>query len=103
MNVEKSALHDVFNAYVELQVADCHHDSIITTVEEMSVYAIQLSTDVVASRESTTINGIVYISISRMIKSRHLDSNSRTQLSPLARSTMFMDLIVCPILNQKKV
>lgn len=62
---------------------------------------IQLATDAVALQKTSPLNGLIDISIPRMIESGYLDSCLETQLSSLADSTMFMDSVITRIMNQR--
>lgn len=64
--------------------------------------AIQLTTDSKAFQKKSTLDGLIEMSLSRMIESRHLDSNLRSRLSSLADSAKFMDTIICRILTRKR-
>lgn len=67
MNVSQSALCDLVNAEVVQQVADRFNSSIATAFKKGLMGAIQLTTDSMASQKMPTVNGLIDVSIPRII------------------------------------
>lgn len=73
----------------------------MSCVEETFIDAIELATDSMASQKSP-LNGIVDISLSRMLESVQSDSCLETRLSNLADLTMLTNSVFRMMMNQKQ-
>lgn len=93
LNGEHATPLELFNEEVEHQLAGHLQDSIATAVRETFMGAKQLTPDAKVSPKKSTLNGLIDVSITRMIESGHLDTYLGTQLSSLADLIMFTDSI----------